>query len=184
MLNALAEVRISDGRGNNQIHGSPEEMLQRLLEAKKGGCICARGHRLELHEEIEIAALSIESAIQGGAEELQPPDVELAAKLHDFGLLCGNCGFHGSVPSSQHRGSPYRGRQRLREPGQSLAKLPADAASGIQIASFTMIPRFDLSVRFVAMDDKFGIGSAAELVQVHAHALAVGIHAEGDDEVE
>ena len=34
------------------------------------------------------------------------------------------------------------------------------------------------------MDYEFGVGSAAQFVEVHADALAVGIDAEGDDAVE
>ena len=34
------------------------------------------------------------------------------------------------------------------------------------------------------MDDEFRVGAAAEFVQVHADALAVGVDAEGDDAVE
>ena len=41
-----------------------------------------------------------------------------------------------------------------------------------------------LPVRFVAVNHKLGIGTAAELVQVHANASAVGIHSEGNDLVE
>ena len=41
-----------------------------------------------------------------------------------------------------------------------------------------------LPVRFVAVDDKLGIGAAAQLMQVHADAFAVGIDPEGDEAVE
>ena len=47
-----------------------------------------------------------------------------------------------------------------------------------------MIPRFRLSVGIVAVNDKFRISPAAQFVEVHADALAVGVDAEGDYAVE
>ena len=43
---------------------------------------------------------------------------------------------------------------------------------------------FALSVGVVAVDDELGICAAAELVEVHADALAVGIDAEWNEPVE
>jgi hypothetical protein len=97
-FNTLAEVRVPDGRGNNQVHPTLEELLQGLNQAKVGLSVDARRELLELHQEVKIAMLGVEIVTQCRAEELQAPHVVLAAKLSHFVPFLFNQPFHPEHP--------------------------------------------------------------------------------------
>src|SRR5208283_1517868 len=74
-------------------------------------------------------------------------------------------------------GRPRRSPRRLRRSGW---------LEGCRLLnpSFSSGRRYELSIRIVAVDYKLRVGAAAQLVQVHADALAVWVDAEGRHAVE
>lgn len=59
-LDRVAEVRVPDGAGLDEVNSNSEEDLEILLQPEEVIRVLARGHRLELHQEIDITPPGVE----------------------------------------------------------------------------------------------------------------------------
>jgi len=90
IIDSLSEVRIANRRLFHQINRATEQPRQRGMKVEALMKLPHWALPLEFHQKIQIAGLAIEAfeAFAGRrAEQFQPPDAELSAKLLDRWLL-------------------------------------------------------------------------------------------------
>ncbi len=93
MIDGLAEVRIADGRRDDQVDGPSEQRFKGFMQAKVRVGVGSVGERLELDEEVEVAGIWAVASARSGAEQFETPDVERPAQLFEL-MLAGQDGMH------------------------------------------------------------------------------------------
>ena len=103
LLDGLAEVRIADGFGLNQIHGAPEELLQVLLQAEITFRVLGGAQLWKLDKKVEVARGGIEGAAGRRAEQQQSLHLPSTADFTKLQRLFFEDGVH-------RHSSPYKDR--------------------------------------------------------------------------
>src|SRR6478735_2287016 len=92
-INHLPEIGVRDGRFGDEIDIAPEERFERFGKGEKALRVAGRAVP-EVDDEIEIARLWLEFAGCRRAEEIEPVDAEIPAKISDRGFLFGDQSDH------------------------------------------------------------------------------------------
>src|SRR5436853_1062990 len=75
------EIGVPDRSRFEEVHPPAQEALQILEEAEESIRVLLVGHRLELHQEVEVTPLRVEVVPGRGAEQVQPRHTVLLAEL-------------------------------------------------------------------------------------------------------
>jgi hypothetical protein len=84
-LDRSLEVSVRDGTSRDEVHRTAEQASQRILECAAVPVAVPILVRLELHQEVHVAAHRIEVIADRCPEHVEPPDPEGPAYIGDLG---------------------------------------------------------------------------------------------------
>jgi hypothetical protein len=84
LLDRLAEIRVLDGGGDDQVDWPPHQPHQRLKQTKVGIGVLPRRQSLEFDEEVVVATLGVEVVSCGRAKQGQAENAVAATQAPQF----------------------------------------------------------------------------------------------------
>src|SRR6516165_8104107 len=87
LVDRLQQIGVPDCPRHDQVNLAMEEVFQPMKQSEISVGMLPRLQRVKLDQEIKVAALGVESAVGGGAEQLQGGHAKATAKRVQIGAV-------------------------------------------------------------------------------------------------
>jgi hypothetical protein len=114
LLDGGAQVRVYDRRLDHQVHRPAEELLQSFHQPEVAVGVAGSGRRIELDQEVQVAALGPEGAGRRGAEYFKPAHAIATAQIVQLTAACNDFMNHLETSNQQRSLAAIRAADRIK----------------------------------------------------------------------